>query len=643
LADGWQRQLRLKFEIVRRPREIAFRLKQELANLNLRHFPPPLASTPQPPKPWAATEQIRGTAFSSEILRLAAEIMCHRFPIFGGVIDSGPEIDWRRDYIHNKETGTPYFRRIPYLDFRSVGDHKYIWELNRHQHLVVLAQAYCLSGIPDYLEEAQRQLESWMAQNPPLRGINWASALEVALRALSWVWLDRLAGHALPPAFRRAFLQSLYLHGRFLEPNLSVYFSPNTHLLGEAVALHTLGACYPDFPRSPRWRRLGAEVVEEQIERQVGGDGAHFEQSTYYHVYALDFFLWHELLDQTSERYQEKLLRMAEYLDVLLGPSGRMPLIGDDDGGRVFHPYGDRAGFGRPTLATCGIHFDRPEWIRSSDDLQEQGAWWAGQALQPTDPSRDRKGAVARNHPATRSRLFPESGIAVMTAADIHIVIKAGGFGPSTAGHSHSDVLSFVCLIGSSDLLVDSGTYTYSDPIWRDRFRGSAGHNTIRIDGKDQATPAGPFRWSGRPDVHISEWVSTDERDFLDAECRYSGFQHRRRLLFSKPDVLFVLDHVSGPPGEHLVEQFWHAASQDTFGRMAFSQPSESMEAWHSPIFGSKEPAAARRSVYRGPLPAMLAAAISFGGRPETLTLEESQGTVTLHLPGGGMAHSARF
>jgi uncharacterized heparinase superfamily protein len=624
---------------VRTYQEVAFRLKQELANLHLWRFPPSLASTPRPPKLRAAVEQLKGTAFAADTVRLADEILRHRFPIFGGVIETGPEIYWRRDYSNNIETGTPYFRRVPYLDVARVGDHKYIWELNRHQHLVVLAQAYSFTGNAEYLLEAQRQLESWLEQNPPLRGINWASALEVAFRALSWVWLDRIAGEALPLAFRHVLLDALNLHGCFLERNLSVYFSPNTHLLGEAVALHTVGTLYPEFPRSARWGRLGADLVTQQMERQVRDDGAHFEQSTYYHVYALDFFLWHELMGQTSEQYRERLFRMAEYLDALLGPGGRLPLIGDDDGGRVFHPCGDRASFGRATLATCGVRFGKPEWIRSTDDLAEQAAWWVGQALPPANRSRDREVGQALSPAKSHSRLFPHSGIAIMAAGDAHIVIKAGGFGPSTAGHSHSDALSLVCRRGLSELLVDSGTYTYSDAAWRDRFRGSAAHNTIRVDGKDQATAAGPFRWSGRPEVQIHEWSSTGERDLLDAECRYSGFRHRRRFLFLKPDVLLVLDQVEGPPGEHLLEQFWHAASPDAFARMAFSHPAEGIETWHSQVLGTKEAAAGRRVLYRGPLPVLLAAGISFGAPPEALTIEGF--ILNLRFPDGRIVRSA--
>ena len=580
---------------MRSPREIAFRLQQELGDLLLWWLPPSLKTVPQPPKLKPAVERLQATPHATEIIPLADEILRHRFPVFGGTIETGPEIRWRRDYVHQIETGTPYFRRIPYLDFARVGDHKYIWELNRHQHLVLLAQAYRLTGRAEYLREAHTQVSHWLAENPPLRGINWTSALEVAFRTLSWVWLDALAGASLPDDFRKTFSNALYLHGCFLERNLSVYFSPNTHLLGEAVALHSLGVLYPDFPRSSRWRSLASQLVEEQMERQVREDGSHFEQSTYYHVYALDMFLWHESLAETSAQYKNKLLRMAEYLAALLGPGETIPLIGDDDGGRLFHPYGERAGFAQATLATCGTPHN------------------------------------------SRSRLFSDSGTAIMAAGDIQIIIKAGGFGPGTAGHSHSDVLSVICRRGNSWWLIDSGTFSYLDPKWRDRFRGSAAHNTIRIDGKDQAIPVGPFRWAGRPEVQIREWSSTQQRDSLDAACLYSGFVHSRRLIFLKPDLLFVLDRVEGPPGEHLVEQFWHTAHADTFTQMAFSHESEVIETWHSEVFGSKYSVPGRLVTFRGSLPVMLAAAISFQIPPEHLAIEGEieQPMLTLYFRDG--------
>ena len=116
--------------------------------------------------------------------------------MFGVEIHTGPHIDWHRDYRNGKTSGNDYFRRIPYLDMESVGDHKWIWELNRHQHLIVLAQAHLLTGRYEFISEIEEELTSWLAQNPFVRGINWVSALEVAFRALS-VWIDLLTGDRL--------------------------------------------------------------------------------------------------------------------------------------------------------------------------------------------------------------------------------------------------------------------------------------------------------------------------------------------------------------------------------------------------------------------------------------------------------------
>jgi hypothetical protein len=590
-------------------------VRQEFANLYLRQFPPRLKRGPGKPRlpdPAETIARLRNTPFAAEVIRLADEIRQHHFPILSGVLECGSEIHWRRDYTHDIETGTPYFRRIPYLDFGRAGDHKNIWELNRHQHLVILAQAFRFTGNRDYLSEAEIELLSWLAANPLMRGINWSSALEVAFRALSWIWLDHLAGADLASDFRRTFLEALYRHGCFLESNLSVYFSPNTHLLGEAVALHALSVVYPDWPRSSRWRVRGAEVVEEQMERQVREDGTHFEQSTYYHVYALDLFLFYALLAETPARYREKLRGMAEYLDALLGPAGSIPLIGDDDGGRVFHPYGARNQFGRATLTTCGVFFGQPEWIRRADDLAEQAAWWIGPSALGREP--------APRAPSP-SRLFRDAGLVITTSADVQIVIKAGGFGSSSAGHSHSDVLSFVCRRGAREILTDPGTFTYlADSSWRDYFRGTKAHNTVRIDGQDQAIPAGPFRWEGRPQARILDWSSTAERDCLEAECRYRGFLHHRRFVFSKRDLLLVVfDRVEGPAGDHLVEQFWHAEEESAFEHIVFSRSAETTEGWFSRTFGSKQPGPVRCVSYRGPLPVSFAAAVGFSGIPEVI------------------------
>jgi hypothetical protein len=555
---------------VRSPQEIRFRLRQEFGNLAMLLLPARAGG--------GAPKSIFHPAIVPlpDMVAIADFLLAHRFPLLGLQIETGPTIDWRRDYLHGISSGTEYFRRVPYLDFQKAGDHKVVWELNRHQHLVLLAQAFLLTGRREYLDEAFAQLSSWLDANPFLRGINWASALEAAFRALSWTWLWSLSGKEMPPPLARRFTDEFYRHGRFLELNLSVYFSPNTHLLGEAVALYALGLMFGE----KGWCASGAQWTEDAMDRQVREDGSHFEQSAYYHVYALDFFLLYRVLANPGAVYDAKLVRMAEYLDALLGHSGVLPLIGDDDGGRLFHPFGDRTQFGRATMATCAAMFDRWEWLRSPEDLNVQAAWWIG--------AREARAAAP---PARASRLFADAGTAVMVHGNIQVVIKAGPFGEGSGGHSHSDILSLVVRIGDREILIDPGTYTYiADPAERNAFRGSAAHNTVCVGGRDQAVPAGPFRWVEKPGVRIDRWESSSERDVLEATCQYGGYTHRRRVIFVKGDaVLIVLDHVEGGAGE----AWWHLGGDEDARRFSFTAAAKRVDTWRSRALCAKDPAVA--------------------------------------------------
>jgi hypothetical protein len=607
---------------MRRPREIADRLWQELANLRLWLFPPRLRrgfSAPSPlaglPAPSRVAALLSETSFPAELRSYARDILAHRFPLLGLKLETGRDIHWRKDYLNGPETGCSYFRLIPYLDRERAGDHKIIWELNRHQHLVLLAQLYQFDRDPALLSEIWRQLESWMDANPFQRGTNWASALEVAFRSLSWIWIYHLVGNEMPASLRDRFLEALMRHGRHLEVNLSFYFSPNTHLLGEAVALHALGTLFPQFPHAERWREMGARVVNEQLDRQVRSDGAHFEQSTYYHVYALDMLVFHGILTGgmpsltvaprstarlPGEVYLEKVALMADYLAAVQGPSRILPFMGDDDGGRFFHPFGPRDQFGRATLATCSVWLNG-SWAYSREDLFPQAAWWLG-----------REGGSATG--AFPPRFFPAVGMAVMNSAGWQVLVDAGPFGPWGSGHSHSDTLSIVVRSGDRAILIDPGTYTYvGDAAERDWFRGSAAHNTIRIDGLDQATPVNPFRWSDQPKVFVHSWSTTEGEDFLDAECVSRGITHRRQVRFIKPELLLIEDEISGPPGEHVIEQFWHLGSREDRDRITVEGSPEIIASWRSTAFGVKTPAWALRVSRKGVFPLRLTTSIRLG------------------------------
>jgi len=75
--------------------------------------------------------------------------------------DLGDPPQWNRDPLTHRVAGTRRASSIDYRDERVVGNIKYLWEANRHLHLVTLAQAYALTRERKHLDALVEQLESW--------------------------------------------------------------------------------------------------------------------------------------------------------------------------------------------------------------------------------------------------------------------------------------------------------------------------------------------------------------------------------------------------------------------------------------------------------------------------------------------------
>ena len=552
---------------------------------------------------------------ADEIIQKGERICQHRFDLLGYEnLDYGAEIDWHLDVVHSKRGPRKPWFKVKYLDFEHVGDSKITWELNRHQHFVTLAKAYGLTGDERFAHEIFAQWMHWHQENPYPIGMNWASSLEVAFRSLSWIWTFFLLYESplFTSGLRGQWQAALSLNGRHIETYLSTYFSPNTHLLGEGLALFFIGTLFPGIESAARWRERGWIILEREAARQVREDGLYFEQSTYYHVYALDMFLHARILAglngvEISTGFDQILQRMLNAL-ALLGRAGVTPSLGDDDGGRLFDQCRNRAEHMLDPLATGAVFYRRGDFKFLARAPREETLWLLGA-----------KGlADFASLPATKPRgdstALTDSGFYLMADENSgqQLLIDAGPLGAGSGGHGHADVLS-VCLVKNGrNILIDPGTFEYVGPSReRARLRSTAAHNTMQVDECDQAEQAGPFSWEKFPRVTVEQWITGKSFDLFrgshDGYARLASPVVHRRWVFHKKGEFWLVRDLAEGQGVHELDIAWHLASdlvRDSSGQLRFNSTQVNFallavedsrwshhvrEDYYSPTYGVKE------------------------------------------------------
>ena len=509
---------------------------------------------------------------ASRILLQRAEKICgHRFDLLGyeGLkFDRMSQIDWHLDPVQDLSLPRYWWKKM--LKPASLGgaDPKIVWELNRHQHLVSLAQAYAVSKNERYRTEAINQLRSWMDANPLKYGINWASSLELAYRTIAWLWAWFLCGSG--DAFGELtdrFLTLIGVHATHIEHNLSVYFSPNTHLSGEALGLYYIGTLLPGLKGAGRWRQTGRRWLLYCLNTHVLSDGGYMERTLWYHRYTLDIFLHFYLLglrngDPVVASLQEPLQKLGGFLAYSLQPDARLPLLGDDDGGRLL-PLDGRAG-DQPggVFKILGAIFDSNPFAALTDTFSEEALWLLG----PSSSSFVQH-IIPRQPPET-SKVFAETGYAFLRSGwqkdDVYISVDCGRHGWLNCGHAHADMLSVQVYAGRTAIIRDPGTCSYLQP-WRDRFRKAESHAILKVDGSYPAVTAGPFQWRTVPNFSALRYHLDERIDYVAGTMDAGSWQHSREIFFLKPDVIMLLDTIE-TEGRHEVE--WRFPLADTAWRI---------------------------------------------------------------------------
>lgn len=407
----------------------------------------------------------------SAIMVSADRILRHEFNFLG----SGPvllePIDWHVDFK------TSYrWEKVFYLDIGNVdnADIKIPWELSRCQHLLWLGEAYIMTKEAKYAQEVIDEINWWIDDNPFMYSVNWVCAMDVAIRAVHWIFaLNFITGYdGFSDLFVNKVTKSLWQHGFFINNNLekAIPYS-NNHYFSDLVGLLYIGELFSDTPTGRKWRNVSLKEYYSEVRSQILPSGVHYERSVSYHRLMTELVSYPVyMLSRTGEVIPEdimnKVKKMYEYIANYTKPDGYSPVVADSDNGRLL-PFKER-------------DFREHSYLNNSLSIENRFITYGIGPL-----------FISNN---IESRLYEDAGVAILRSESIYLFINAGGYSGKPSKdkhvfltHTHNDSLSYELCWGGKSIIIDPGTYLYTPSFSkRDEFRSTRKHNTILVDDEEQ-------------------------------------------------------------------------------------------------------------------------------------------------------------
>jgi len=583
--------------------------------------------------------------------RVLDESLRHRFRCAHEPHDLGETIDWNFDPTTGVRVPLIHGRKYLFLRMYRAANMVYLRTFNRHYHLVHLAKGQAVRGRGG--DELSAQIRSWIESNPYLEGINWSDPLDVAMRILHWSLAFTFSGSIPPGEAGRKVAESVAEQATFIEEHLSRFSSANNHVVGEYLGLLVAGLCFPELPRARRWSEIGRRGLETEIRRQWTADGVHREGSLSYQRWLLEplVLLWAACRRRglpLSAECEERIRNGVAYVAQALNSAGEVPFLGDhghestvDTHYQSFWTTNCYQSLLR-LAARLGIHRDR---ILSAIGGEDARVVWMSPA--PEGPPLAENGPIVRE-----SRAYSESGFYFLRDGrpfeeETCLTFRAGPMGYlSLCAHAHADQLAFTLSVRGRQFLIDPGTYGYyvMGERWRSYFRGTRAHNTLTVDGLDQARSGGNMMWLAKAHGTALDWRDDPREAFVAAE--HGGYRrlrdpvsHRRAIKLDKVrGRIEAIDRLEAR-GEHTVELNLHfhpevavtpegsnrfQAERDGRKLVVTLDPALAVRllrgdeiepaGWYSPYFGIKHPCVTLRGSARWKGGLKLATGMECGG-----------------------------
>jgi uncharacterized heparinase superfamily protein len=450
------------------------------------------------------------------------------------------------------------------LDYRqaSIGDPKWIWELNRCQDVPMLLAAWRLTNDDRFGRKAVERLEQWMRSHPPGRGIAWSNGFEAGLRAISLATaLDALRGSDLLDASgAQEVLRALWQHARWIERDPSLGSSANNHRIGELVGLVVVGALARELRDADQWLETALPKLEREVSKQIQPDGTSVEQAFAYHLFVIDLLLIASaVLDSVGRPVPAgvtaALNRSGDAVWAQVDNNEPTPRYGDSDDGRALVLDGDRTRSCFGVAAGIAACLGHARAARVAGHLDATSLWLFG-----SDGAERFECVASADEPG--SRTLPNAGITIFRGEGRRVLVDHGPLGYLTlAAHGHADALSVEVSVGRDEIVVDPGVGSYfGRPALRSAFRGTEAHATVTVDGVDSSESGGPFLWSR----HAVSTVLGGGADAGFIVMEHDGYerladpvQHRRIVVAPSDDPLVLVFDRLDARGLHRYSQCW--------------------------------------------------------------------------------------
>ncbi len=370
------------------------------------------------------------------------------FELLGSGKQCFTEIPWHTDFRLSQGINAHFNPELYYKEYiitpglteECVKDIKIPWELSRFNHFFVLGNAFRITNNPDYAQTFMKHSTDWMEKNQFLLGPNWVCPMDVAIRALNWIWGFYFFKDSLevPSEFWQPYICMLYDHMIYLENNWEIYDSrTSNHYLSDLIGYFYLCYFFQNLAGMQKKAWWCYQELLKEFYHQIFAEGTSYEGSTAYHGLVTEIFYHFSILCTAfnyplDEDFMNRFKRMIVFINACTTQQGMLICIGDNDSGKICYP-----GI-KPMLEDKSVNKEMMHY-------------------------------------------YAEFGLSIIKTSMFHVTLRHHAYTErQPSGHFHSDIGSVTLAIDGIDVLVDPGSYVYTpSAVWRNRFRSVTMHNTF--------------------------------------------------------------------------------------------------------------------------------------------------------------------